>query len=387
MEERRRLERDINSRLSELNTDYETLLKQVKRESASLKSKNKELEREVSRIREEIAQRDKGNSDEAAESLRNAQEILRVVDNKPHEKFLPGRFEIYSNSLKDGRQLFRAGLFEAAAAVGVSVRTGLERFNFTLDDKVKEWEKSFELFNAKLESLREKVNKEISDWGKVIDKHVRAEIINDIDYWSRNQFLEVVNLIKNYREIFKQSSQTGIEKFIKSPESPSVNELKKFIDDIDEAEKKFLELNVIYKARYYSACERSDMGENIIDFMTREINLEWQEALTGYHDNDFREWLKIIFLNSSGDKICVYVIPVETESKVNNHVVLHIEYNSSDNEIYSRDIHEHLQESLKEYENAIELANDIESLKASSNKSYRETAKDIEQMRKEFIKS
>lgn len=139
---------------------------------------------------------------------------------------------------------------------------------------------------------------------------------------------------------------------------------------------------MIYKARYHSACERSDMAEKIIDFMTQEINLEFQENLSGYHENDFREWLKIIFFNSSCDKICVYIIPIEINNKVDNNVILFIDYSGADNEIYSKNIYEHLHEALGESESVIELANDIEALKASSEKSYRETAKDIEQLRK-----
>ena len=384
MEERQRLEREINSRLSELNTDYKTLLNQVKKDSAALKNQNKALEREISRIKSENSKRDEANSQAATESLRNAQKILRVVDDKPHEKFLPGRFEIYSNSLKDGRELFRAGLFEAAAAVGISVKSGLERLNINLDDKITEWQKKFETFSSKLESLREKVNQEISDWGSVIDKKIRNEIIENIDFWSREKFSEIVNLIKTHREIIKQISQTGLEKFIKNPDSPGVDELENFINEIDEAEKNFLSLSAIYKARYYSACERSDMGEKIIDFMTQEINLEFQENISGYHEKDFREWLKIIFLNSSGDKICVYIIPIEINNKVDNNVILFIDYSGADNEIYSQNIYEHLHEAINEFESVIELANDIESLKASSEKSYRETAKDIEQLRKEI---
>jgi len=380
MEERKRLEREINSRLSSLNTDYETLLKKIKKDSASLKRKNQELEREIAKIKNENSKRSGENSDQAADSLRNAGKILRVVENKPHEKFLPGRFKIYSNSLKDGRHLFQIGLFEAAAAVGISVKNGLERFNLNIDDKIKEWEKNFKVFKLKLENLREKVNNEISAWSDVIGKKIRTEIIDDINFWSRGGFLEIVDFIKTNREILKEISQTGLENYIKNPESPSIDELEKIAGEIDEAEKNFSNLSVIFKARYYSACERSEMGEKIIDFFTTEINLEWRENLSGYHENDFREWLKIIFENSSNDKICVYIIPIENKNnnKIENHVILHIEYNGAAGEIYSQNIHEHLREALENFESEIELANDIESLKFSSDKSLRETAKDIE---------
>ena len=381
MEERRRLERDINSRLAGLNTDYESLLKQVKRNESELKRKNKELEQEISRVRDDISRRNQGNSDEATECLRNAQNVLREIDSKPHEKFLPNRFDIFANTLKDGRQLFRAGLFEAAAAVGVSVKSGLERLGYDIDDKVQEWEKNFDLFTQKLEALRGKINQEISERANLINKHVRNEVINDIDFWSRGEFVEVVNVAKRFREIVKACEQLGKEEFIKRPDSPSTDELKTFIDELDDADKKLSGLSVIYKARYSAACERSDMGESVIDFMTTQINLQWLESLTGFNNQDFREWLKVSFANSSGDNIYVYIVPVESDKSVENHVILHIEYTGAENEMYSRDISKHLSEALNVSESTVDYARDAEELKVSSNKSYRETGKDIELMR------
>ena len=237
------------------------------------------------------------------------------------------------------------------------------------------------MFSSKLESLRNKVNDEISGRSKLINNHVRLEVIRDIDFWARGEFIEVVELVKKYREILKACSQLGKEEFIKRPEAPSTDELKTFVDEIDNADKKLSQLSVIYKARYLAACERSDMGEKIIDFMTGEINLTWLENLTGFHDNDFREWLKVSFTNSSGDKIFVYIVPIESDTNVKNHVILHVDYEGMDNEIYSRDIYSHVCEALEVDE--VDLVQDSEELKANSNKSYRETGRDIEQMRKE----
>ena len=133
--------------------------------------------------------------------------------------------------------------------------------------------------------------------------------------------------------------------------------------------KKFSDIVNVYKERYFASCERSDMGENIIDFMTSEINLEWLENLTGYNNQDFREWLRIVFENSSGDNIYVYIEPVEENGHVKNHVILHIDYNGSENEIYSRDIYRHVQEAAgltEEIENEIndiKIKRDIEQTK------------------------
>ena len=369
MDELKRLEREINTELSNIDKKYDSLLKDVKQKEKLLAQKNKEIEQAVKKIQTEFSKRSQGNSDEAAEYLRSAEKVLRSVDNKPHEKFLPGRFEIFSNSMKDGRQLFRAGLFEAAAAVAVSAKSGLQRLSYNIDDKVHEWEKTFDIFSTKLETLRKKINDEISNWGKEINKNVRAEIIVEINFWSRGIFDEIIKTVKKHREIIKAFSQIGKDEYIKRTDTPTFEELKNFIDEIDEADKKFSDIVNIYKERYFASCERSDMGENIIDFMTSEINLEWLENLTGYNNQDFREWLRIVFENSSGDNIYVYIEPVEENGHVKNHVILHIDYNGSENEIYSRDIYRHVQEAAgltEEIENEIndiKIKRDIEQTK------------------------
>ena len=378
------LSKELNSELSRLDKNYESLLKHVKKNEELLAKKNKELEELVAKIRADISERDRGSSNEAAEYLRAADKILREVDKKPHEKFLPKRFEVFSNSMRDGRQLFRAGLFEAASAVAISARSGLERLGYNIDDKVQEWEKNFDLLKFKLEYLRGKINQEISDRGKEINKTLRAEIIDDINFWSRDLFAEVIEASKKAREIIKASEQIGQEDYIKRPDSPSLDELKKFIEEIDEADKKLSGLSIIYKKRYSASCERSDMGEEIIDFMTAEINLEWQEDLTGFKDKDFREWLRIVFTNSSRDYIYVYIIPVESEKNndVVNHVIIHIDFSGSENQIYARDIYSHVREAVNlSDEDAIEYAGDLNSLKLNSNKSFRDTANDLEKLK------
>ena len=136
---------------------------------------------------------------------------------------------------------------------------------------------------------------------------------------------------------------------MKQPDSPSVDDLKKFIEEIGKTDQRLSELSELYKRRYAASCERSEWGEEIIDFLTTEINLEWLEHLTGFKEaapevlvskdfldfiksqygdltitEDMREWLKIVFENSSENKIYVYILPLEAHGIVVNHIILHV---------------------------------------------------------------
>ena len=160
----------------------------------------------------------------------------------------------------------------------------------------------------------------------------------------------------------------------------------------------------------------ADWGENIIDFLTGEINLQWHDELTEYKNadeeetkkqefsdyvkfqfgneketQDMREWLKLVFENSSEDYIYIYIVPVEKQNDVKNRIIVHVDYSGSEQEDYSRDVYRHVCEAIQyeEPEDVVDYAGDseIESLKYSSNKGFSETAKDIEKMKKQKIKN
>ena len=167
----------------------------------------------------------------------------------------------------------------------------------------------------------------------------------------------------------------------------------------------------LYKLRYDASCERAEWGEEIIDFLTSEINLEWIEQLTGYKEADVdvivskdfmdyvkskygdpdmkqdpREWLKVVFDNSSGSRIFVYVLPLEASNNVVNHIILHIDYGGPEQEMYSRDIYQHICEAIQLVDNSegiVNYAADVNELKVSENRSYSETGKDLQRMKRQ----
>ena len=137
-----------------------------------------------------------------------------------------------------------------------------------------------------------------------------------------------------------------------------------------------------------------------------EINLLWHEELTGFRDaseedkvktdfteyvkmqfgdelvtEDTREWLRIVFENSSENYIYIYILPVEAHSMVNNKIVLHIDYHGAEQEAYSKDIYQHICEAIEftdDNTGLVNYASDINALKFSNEKLLSETAKDIE---------
>ena len=411
----RGLDRDVQNEIADLNADYRRLLEDVRKSEEALARKTQELEQAVKAVKDDLSRRDEGSSREAKEYLLNVTSEFHVIEKKPHEKFMPKRLNIFYNAIKDGQQLYKAGLFEAATAVAISAKSGLERLGYNIDDKVDEWDGQYDLFIMKLNYLAAKVQQELDDWEEYISEksgsnaNLRKKHLVEINYWSRGEFAELVQNMNKYRRIALEVEKLGKDEYLKKPESANTDELKEYIKEVEKLDEKLEVLHNVYKLRYTASCQRAEWGESIIDFLSDEINLEWHEEMTGYRQatketlssknfqeyikvtfdsedvtEDTREWLKLVFENASENMIYIYLVPVENKSNVENRVIIHIDYNGAEQEIYSRDICQHICEVLQcgEESGIVTYTSDINALKLNTNKSFSDTAKDLENMKK-----
>ena len=406
---------EAGRKLAETDADYNRLMNEVRRNEEALAQKNAELERAVQELRSDIYGREKGSSAQASEYLQNAVGEFREIEAKPHEKFMPKRLAIFYNSLKDGQQLFKAGLFEAATAVAVSVRSGLERLGCNIDDKAAEWDQQYDLLAMKLRYLRQRIRQELDDWKQYIgqtgdDAASRKSRLIEINYWSRGEYAEVVKASNRINGVITEVEKNGKAGYLKRTDGATTDDLKRFIQEVDSLGERLTALSPVYKERYTASCQRAEWGEAIIDFFTDEINLRWIEELSGFRAassetaasrefldyvqvqfgdasirEDSREWLKLVFDNSSCSTIYVYILPLEAKQKVRNRIILHIDYGGAEQAQYSRDIYAHICEAVQIGEEADETVSytpDINELKASNNRVYKETAADLEKAKK-----
>ena len=406
----RTLNTDVQLELAKMDADYSRLLDEVKRNEALLLEKNRELEQAITAIKNDLSKKNEGSSQDAKQYLLNATGTFRSVETKPHEKFAPKRLQIFFNTIKDGQQLFKSGLFEAATAVAISAKAGLERLGYAIDDKVEEWDRQYDLFTLKLNYLQEKIKQELTDWiahtGNTHDKKEHNRYFIEVNFWSMGEFAEIYQGAKEYQKIAKTISELGKEAYLKIPDSAGTDELKCYIVEIDKLDERLSNMSPMCKQRYSASCERADWGEAIIDFFTSEINLLWHESLTGhktatnevlcsknfqdymkmrYDDlsikEDSREWLKLVFENASKEQIYVYILPIEGSGAVTNHIVLHIDYAGPEQEQYSRAIYQHLCEAVQyseDFPGSINYTADVNELKFNENKVFVETGKDLE---------
>lgn len=99
-----------------------------------------------------------------------------------------------------------------------------------------------------------------------------------------------------------------------------------------------------------------------------------------YEKADVREWLELAFDNPMDSRIYVYILPYEKNNKVENRLVLYIDYNGAENEDYSRQIYSHIKESINLVEDdvVISFATDVNQLTTNLNATLRETGKSLD---------
>lgn len=408
----RSLNEELNSELIKMDANYRKLLQSVQRSEAALRQKTAELERAIQEIKADVRKKNEGSSQEAKQYILNAASIFKNIEKKPHEKFMPKRLVIFYNAIKDGQQLFKAGLYEAAIAVAVSAKSGLERLGYTIDDKVDEWDQQCDLFFLKLSFLQSKIQQEVIDWESYIeqkDSEKKLRLI-EMNYWSKGVFAEIFREYKRLETVAKEIRTQGKDAYLKQKNGVNTDELKECVRTIDKLDTNLTEMSEVYKSRYTASCERAEWGEAIIDFLSDEINLLWHDELTGYRQvseenkgkkdfieyvkmqfgdefilEDTREWLKLVFENASENYIYVYILPTEADFQVTNKILLHIDYNGAEQELYSHDIYQHICEAIEYTEDnsgMVNYASDLNQLKYSNEQLFSETAKDIERQKR-----
>ena len=398
-----------------MNEEYRKLRTSVDDKEREWKEKNKQLERMISDLKKNSENKDQVGEQEAAKYMSEAGVAQMDVERKPHEKFFPRRINAFRTAISDASELNRRGLREAAIAIYISARSGLNRLGFDVDEKYSEWEAQYNIFKTKVKLLETKLNDEYSDWMQyALNTQKSYDEMSDeekeqthlsIAFWSAGEFNMVCDKLAAYQGEVEKIEDMGPMEYLRAQDSMDIDAVKNAISDIDKLSEGWNSTADLYKAKYQAACERADWGENIIDFLEGEINLVWNEKESHFKEvdsetsekpeykmymtmqygdeqtrEDTRQWLELVFNNSMETVVFVYIVPYEKGVKVENRIVLYIDYNGAVNEEYSRHIYKHICESirLEDDDGTINFASSVNELSANTNKTLRETGKSIE---------
>lgn len=403
---------DIQKQQLQMDTKYQQLLMSTRQKEQEWKEKTKQLEQIVNDLKKESQSRNEMNEQEADKYIMEGEDAYREVNLKPHEKFYPKRIKTLYAALREARMLQRQGLNEAAIAIAVSTRSGVRRLGFDVDEKYDEWLRQYNLFKDKAELESVKLNDEIPEWKQYIgEKSVpynemsRKDICDDytvINFWSSGVYKKINDRVNEFIQIIGHVKSVGIDKYLKLDDSVSLEDLVKYINELDDLDKQFTDMQYLYKQVYSASCERAEWGELIIDYMTDELNLVWLEEEShfkatdsnelnddykrymnlqygkSYEQVDTREWLELVFVNAMDSKIFIYIVPEKNNLQVENRIIVYIDYNGAENRQYSKQIYDHICECIRiEDGDVINFATELEQLTLSMKGTEREAGASI----------
>lgn len=420
-EYKKSLNGELDKEIASLDSDYRKLLENTMRTEQELKNKTAQLEETVKSLKKANEKREQDSKNQAAGCIKGAVAVFKNIEKKPHAKFAPRRLKIYYDELNDAKSLYDANLFEASAAVAISVDTGLKRLGFTIDDLENEWRGLFELFVLRIDYLHSKISNELNEWHRfaggigiaVGDK--RRERLTELNFWSYGEYERIVSKMMEYKKISDDIKKIGIENYLSDENGIDVDTLRNNVDSLELLGKEFDMLMPLCRSRYSASCERTELGEKIIDFLCDEINLVWHDEKSGFRiadgktladksftkyinicmgdgtmREDFREWLRLVFENAAGNMIYLYIIPTENAPSVKNRIVLHINYSGTQQPAYTHDICSHVCEAVgvpfnerNDGTGLVTAMQNVDGLKQSRTKTLQNMAKDIEKISSE----
>lgn len=381
---------ELEHKQLKMDIEYQQLLISTKEKEEEWKSKTKKLQTLIDELRQNENHKETVSVNDAKKYMTQAVIAYKKVEKKPHEKFFPKRITVYYNAIREARTLFDRGLYEAAIAISISAKSGVSRLVFDIDDALEEWQRQFAILKTKAEALSFKLAEEIDTWcvhsGSISDSDGAKKTMN---FWSKGAYGNIYRYVKQLETELTQAQKSGLESYLKEEKSMSSEEIKKHIRQLDDFDSDFDNICHLCKSRYEAACERQDFGEKIIDYLIDEINLSFVEAEShfkaaasgvlesddyrqymeyffgaGYETSDMREWLELVFENSSGTRIFIYIVPDEQKEEVANRIVLYIDCGTSEHAEYARQIYRHICESIgvEEESDIITFAQNIEQL-------------------------
>ena len=405
---------EIQEQQLAMDVEYQKLLATTQAKEREWIEKSQQLENLITELKKSTQEKHQISAQESDKYMMQAGMAYKEVEKKPHEKFFPKRIKAFHTAICEARTLAKSGLNEAAIAIYISTRSGLNRLGFDVDEQYDEWIRQYTIFKNKVGLLHIQTTDELAFWVNLsTDRNVKRDNLSEdekneariqINYWSSGEYGRICKRLSEFAKEISEVEKTSPTEYLKREESYDIEVLKKAISELDEMSDKYKDLSVLYTESYNASCERADWGELIIDFFEGEINLDWIEDETHFKNADIdtlgssdyeqymqhmygqeyikvdtREWLELVFQNSQETSIYIYIVPYEKGTHVENRVVLYIDYSGVVNEDYSRTIYVHIMESihLEEDNGVINFATDINELKTNMNTTLREAGQSI----------
>lgn len=405
------VDQEIQSEQLQMDMQYQNLLASTREKEQEWLEKTHEMENLITQLRQNTENKAKVSRQEANEYMTETALLYKEIEGLPQDKFYPRRLNSFYTAICEARTLYKASLFEATIAIAISTRTGLSRLKFDTVEAYTEWKRQYYLWKSRTGLLHLQLKDEIKIWFSEISesgtprREQEKKLGIEINYWSQGEYGDFSNRIAEMGHEIGKVEKNGEVAYLKMIDSIDTEKIKEYIKELDQLVERFNHMKLIYKNRYKASCQRSEWGEIIIDYFVDELNLEWLEDVggfrpveeeklaridykqymemqygEGYDLVDTRDWLEIIFENSMGTRILLYIVPYEKNTDVENRFILYIDFAGAEDLDYAKQIFNHIVEALEleDAEEIVTFTNKVSDLTLNPNMELRATGKLIE---------
>ncbi len=406
---------EVTDHATKMDLDYQRMLRNQRKAQDTLTDLMRQLEDEINRLKNEIEEKDARKSNEAIKQMHEAEKAREEAICVPFEKFYPARMRSLKDQFDAAVNYHDLGLDEAAAGLFVVASVGFRKLKHDVDEERADWERQFEIFKCKANSIRMRLERMIFEWHSLandenfdeaadLTSDDRKEAVLCLDFWTKGIYRDVSDRVSVFISQVKDAEKHDTADYLKNPGSISMDDMRNGISIMSDLAEKLDK--AIFKERFEASCERYDLSEKIISYFHKELNFEcgekgenhYRHVLDdyreksdyvdymsykfgdGYYEEDFREWYELVMEDSIGSRFFIYIVPYETENGVENHVNLHIDSPSRVDEDYMDQIRMHVVDAIgKKYEClALEFVGDATALKFDSNAMTRSVGRAME---------
>ena len=296
----------LSSEMQKMERDFQDNLRR-------LDKKIDRVDFKVDSLARDIQVRESNKQNQAQEWLKNAKDILAIVDTYNHRKFLPNEYDKLVQKLTLSEVNFTNGVFESSIANSQIIWQEAMELRVKLEELENEWNEYLKAaINSNSKLLATCDAQEIVKLAFDMEDGVQ-ELDVEIDFWCNGELTQLKNeAIKNENELKNSANIT-------------VADFKEMIKKSSELESQVVALTQKAKDAIILSQLRSDMAEDIIQALD---NGGFSLKESCFMEDDQRKSIHLKMENISGDEIVTIITPKENRE---NQLDIHFFGNSNEN--------------------------------------------------------
>lgn len=322
------LSRELETRIDAINREYVKLKNENDDMRAQMKLIEKELSDELHGISSRLDVREQTMKNEAQKRMEKAyDDFQRFSVSYPHEFFEPNAADALLMQMESVKVDFRSGFYEACMASS----SGIEFQIASLEDRMKKGLQQWTRYFNQLESYTLMADEYINsnDFSVISNDFFEKELLkkserdaDTFDYWSYNQYSEVVEQLQKHIDFIKhindmpgESKENKITSFLKKERRKgsciTFEDLSEKINEITVIHKKICSMRVFIHTGFEASFQRATvLSKEIIRVLSEERQGEIIKK--GFRDNDIRNEFTIVS-KEPGKNITVQIFPVSPD--------------------------------------------------------------------------